>query len=556
MARQPSEVDFLPRWTKHVVADPTGRDPLGLSRVAQMLTDWLLGGITSTTNRARYYAMYAWILWSIQEDEQPTTESAFIDAFQRREAAVALATLLADEEASPAGKRAVSARLAKAGEDARIDVQFRVLPSNRLGGYGQYYSSCMYQLGLTQRPEGGFDQVSPAGQELAEAVHENIAVTPYVKQRAFLEPGVNRNMLERSAERLSVLAVRKPFARRERDLLTDMFFGLGDDDQNMSEATRFRRHTLALLLDGVAAHARAGAPITEKQVDEKVLFASAYYRALVMPDGTTKPATCDPILRECRNYWRQFCLHQYLTQALEGMLAAVLDLVVNTPRGLARPEIARALVAEDFHSFLETMIGRRASTPAALLGALGVASRPDVDAGKRARRSYPWGHPLSEQALCGIDASSPAERLACSCLLLGVLYAKWRAPPVDRSYRVVIEHAGRELTVASVLPLLDAWLDESTTWTSTMDNLIERLLLSQHDRVMFEKSRLESCWLHAEEGRIIYDQDCEPYFRTTRCVSAMEILVDLGLVSSEDDGTFQVTKAGHGVLEKVLGGAT
>jgi hypothetical protein len=34
--------DVLPRWTKRVAIEEGGRDPLGLSRVSALITDFLL----------------------------------------------------------------------------------------------------------------------------------------------------------------------------------------------------------------------------------------------------------------------------------------------------------------------------------------------------------------------------------------------------------------------------------------------------------------------------------------------------------------------------------
>src|SRR5918993_3155838 len=93
---------ILPRWTKRVATEG-GRDPLGLSRVAFMITDYLLSGIVTTTDRARYYSFYIWALWHIANEEQPDNFQEFVNAFRRREAAMALATLAADESASPVG---------------------------------------------------------------------------------------------------------------------------------------------------------------------------------------------------------------------------------------------------------------------------------------------------------------------------------------------------------------------------------------------------------------------------------------------------------------------
>ena len=39
----------VPKWTKYVITEHGGRDPLGLSRVSFPITDYLLTGIITTT---------------------------------------------------------------------------------------------------------------------------------------------------------------------------------------------------------------------------------------------------------------------------------------------------------------------------------------------------------------------------------------------------------------------------------------------------------------------------------------------------------------------------
>src|SRR5436309_15493957 len=127
MSKATPALDYLPRWTKRVVMESTGRDPLGLSRVSQMITDFALTGIITTTYRARYYSFYLWSLWHIHNVETPTTVEDFIEAFQRREAAVALASLHDDANGQVIGYRQVSPRLKKAREEGSLSVQFPVL---------------------------------------------------------------------------------------------------------------------------------------------------------------------------------------------------------------------------------------------------------------------------------------------------------------------------------------------------------------------------------------------------------------------------------------------
>jgi hypothetical protein len=139
----------IPKWTKYVVTELSGRDPLGMSRVSGWITDNLLSGIITQTNRARYFSFYPWVLWHIEKTESPVRYTGFAAAFRRREAFLALATLKHDPNSgSVVGANLIRPKLAKFSETGDVDTNFGVLPSDGLGGYGQYYGGSLYELGL------------------------------------------------------------------------------------------------------------------------------------------------------------------------------------------------------------------------------------------------------------------------------------------------------------------------------------------------------------------------------------------------------------------------
>lgn len=115
--------------------DGSGRDPLGLSRVSDSLTNFLLPAITTTTDRARYYSFYTWAIADIEiKRESYGRRISFEQEFQRREAAFALASRLGRKTDLPVvGVRQVDAILASADEEANLKTNFRVLPSNDKG---------------------------------------------------------------------------------------------------------------------------------------------------------------------------------------------------------------------------------------------------------------------------------------------------------------------------------------------------------------------------------------------------------------------------------------
>jgi hypothetical protein len=121
----------LPKWTRRVAVDDGGRDPLGLSRVADKLTDHLLQGITTQTRRARYYSFYSWVLWHIAREEAPTTWSAFEQAFRRRDTLFATASLAYDKDSHVAGVDAVGDRLKEAESTKEVRCDYRALPATQ-----------------------------------------------------------------------------------------------------------------------------------------------------------------------------------------------------------------------------------------------------------------------------------------------------------------------------------------------------------------------------------------------------------------------------------------
>ena len=81
---------------------------------------------------------------------------------------------------------------------------------------------------------------------------------------------------------------------------------------------------------------------------------------------------------------------------------------------------------------------------------------------------------------------------------------------------------------------------------------MEPFVLDQHDRVMYEKGRLESCWLHRLDGKIHKDQDYLPVFRASRHWNCVRILRDLGLLEFGANDEISITADGRRQLSRIL----
>src|SRR6185437_3897940 len=359
--------------------DGSGRDPLGLSRVSDALTNFLLPNIITTTDRARYYSFYAWAIADIEDlRKSKSGRISFEEEFQRREAAFALASRLGQKIELPiVGIRQVDTILASADEGNNVKTDFRVLPSNSTGGYGQYYGGCLHALDLVRVDEQGeWTSATERGRKLADAFASATAKSPYLSGNWRTRPRVPKKVLQESAEVFSLDGLGGREADAERELLISMFFSLGESPS----ATRplNRQATLGMFLHVLKSCEEAGIEVTRRNVDGGAIFWPHYYSGLADDDNDLLSYQPAPAFAEAHAFWRQFCAHQFLAFALEEFLAAVLDVLSPHPEGLTEAAVLDDLVSKEFVKDLETVMEANVGTPAEMLKAVGIVGVPDV----------------------------------------------------------------------------------------------------------------------------------------------------------------------------------
>lgn len=542
--------NLLPKWTKRVVTDSGGRDPLGLSRVAFNLTDYLMTGIITTTERARYYSFYSWVLWHIEREEKSASYSDFVDAFRRREAAMGLATLASKSNLNPVGVEVLRNQLERGKQSGEYDTNFKVLPSNPLGGYGQYYGSSIYHLKLSYGDENSIDRVDKIGTDLAIAFHQTIKNTKYIKNRTFLQNSISESELKELQQSFTLDSIKEDFAKNEREKLIEIFFGLNEN--YLDEKSRFRRQTMTVLLDLISEYGKNEINLETNSnyiLDEYLLFA-IYYEVLWIDDETVTPYQRINNCRFCYELWKQFCLHQFLTQALEYLLYSVLEAVGTETAGLSLTETVEKLTQSNFFSVIKNETQSECGSPKALFSAFGIKETPDETFSTTQQTEYSPIHPQSEAQILCLEGKSSEEVAAKAVLLLAALYGKWRGMYQDGTMKSVEQTAGQEIWAKRVLSELDSWLGEDLSWTEALSNLIEEFALNQHDRIMYEKRKIDG-WLHRTGGKIIKDQDFRPTWRASRFLNAVKIMADLKLVDINDEKELMITSEGKDLLEKL-----
>lgn len=176
-------------WTEaHGVSqEDRGQDHLGLASVAQSIYDQVTPGFTTLTNRARYYALYCWILHDYYGGGY---EKEDLDAFlRRREYAFALACVSHDHDPGSLGEDAVVGVLAsrRRWRDGADPLELSKHPvKDKWGGYGNYRNA-MQRVGLLRLSETQDSLTessvgAPSGRALAEAFRSVIKDTAYFEK--------------------------------------------------------------------------------------------------------------------------------------------------------------------------------------------------------------------------------------------------------------------------------------------------------------------------------------------------------------------------------------
>jgi len=556
MAKSLTSHDLLPRWTARAVTTLSGRDPMGLSRVAHKLTDGLMTGIITTTDRARYYSFYTWCLWHIEKHEKPGKYDDFVAAFQRRQMAMTLASLLVKRDMSLIGKRVVGKMVERFDEKDTVDTERSVLPSNPLGGYGQNYRGCLYSLGLYQTIEGGIDTISGSkAEEIAREFHSQIIRSPYILEELFSQNKIPTKSLKQSAEVLSMSSLESDSAKNERQLLVDLFWGNGQSGSPADQRTTLRKASLALLFWVLERYRAAGITVDPDNLTRQVIYGPCYHGVLIdvsADQWAVKKLDMDPLLRQVSLWWRQFALHNYLAYALESLLSAVLDLAAMIPGGRTIDDIISDLIGDGFHETLKSLTGHPCDAPSQLIASYEDAAQSIADIDRDRIGARPFLDPGSEELIWEFDPpqSSPAIKAAQSCATLAALHARW-STSTDPAYEDCRRMADEDLWIGAIIPQISDWGD-SSSWMDSIRQLIVNTICVHHDRIMYEKNSLEACWIRKNGSLYVEEQPLDPTWRASRLWQTATIMSDLGLLSIKDQA-LSVTSEGRRQLQQALG---
>ena len=245
------EIYQIPQWTE--IGNQTGLDPLGMMRPSELIYQPLLAGISTITNRLRYYSFLPWVCHFYAKEYADTNLDEFRKFLRHAESLYALIGYVGTVDRGLTGSNWAS-RFLSANKDSQT-LEFgesaRKLKNgflnNQSGALGAIYGAQIAEMGLIRKADG-HDIMVPTdlGIEMASAFEKVLGPHHSVFVKAIRNGRIERTELE-------ALSFLRPSEIKtgttEWGLLKKSLFGL---DAFESDRSSLRKGSLKRMLDYVS----------------------------------------------------------------------------------------------------------------------------------------------------------------------------------------------------------------------------------------------------------------------------------------------------------------
>ena len=539
------------------LAHPTtigGIDHLGTQAPCQLIYSQLIPGITNVTDRARYYALYPWLICTFDRRFPEADAAEFVRLFRRADF---LLTLIADRHArlleepdgwhgaAMVGRTQMSAAMAKLEAVGAIVLEefttTEEVPTryfkNRLGGLGQYYMGVLAELGLLDSStQHWVKYTQELGEPLADAVGKGVLAERFW---SLVESG--RVTADDLDELHSFCPCGLQLESEEHTTLLNLFFA---EVEPFAVTGQQRRLSLGMSLYLADALSKASAEF------DIAAFRGAIY-ANSLPN--TAPWHLPASLQPTRALWGLYETNDMLSVGFLGLFASALDqLAFRQASGRTRYASIEALAADVSQGELGD----------ALVSAFGVEQFSEVIG--RLQASAPaigdWLNPRHEHVLCNQlmsqwrSGASDSDRLITAFEMIALLIAR---DNTDRPAYGGLAIAADELRNYPIN--LQSLRQRAQRWSScSVRAVLEDAIawcLSTHLSVALRKLRQTARstfrFRPGELGLEITDETPLPTRTTPRFNQTSQILIDLRTLKHRSDtngNDLEVTELGRKMM--------
>jgi len=556
-----------PQWIEKVYNNSDGEDFLGIRIVSENILSYLLPGIITITQRARYYAFYCWLI--VDYEKEHPAGWGLAQFIKRREQIFAIANfayqLPMDFRKSVlglAGYNAVTVHWNDHKSSGSIPLTLENFLRDSYGGY-RIYSGVLQNLGAFKTIGPNKIKVLDYGKKLADAFEAAIKNTAYFEHRTEYDQAdsIPCTILEEYGHQchLSQLQL-QPDSKEVLEFLFQFSSGMPLPSYISSNLpVQNMRGSLGMILD--MCRGDASAELDEITFLQNTLYAFCQDYPLYHPSAGLEPFIALWQIRTLRELyvfslyalWSSFLewLRQNGPQTLEGFLDFLdqhvrFDLSeVESENETQRHSLSSWNLSDYLDTFLNTAQIPQGAFDQRVMAYISQSQSPlkEFDLVRKLR---------------SLDPSNTTEYVSLTMLLLTGVYIRLSAIQARDNFHIwpFAELGGQRRR--SLALFVEQFRQDCSQGRCVLDSitwLIRDYILTQHTIAALEKWRSRK----ANTFHFIYDAGYFEYvrgdntgFAASRFDQAYNMLTDLGLISM-DDGLHPLTPAGSDVLDKVLG---
>ncbi|KAA3660162.1 MAG: hypothetical protein DWQ04_20200 [Chloroflexi bacterium] len=548
-----------PNWIEKIYNKDEGQDYLGLRLVQEHIIGHLLPGIITITPRARYYAFYSWL--KVEYANQHPSGWSFNRFIRRREQIFGLANVAFDDSVvGLTGVTLFTEHWQKHSKDSVVPLTAVKYVKSSNGGYG-IYAGVMKNLQLVVEKEGGGEEISKDGQELAAAFAKAIESTNYFQNRHHydLADGISPDILIEYGKYCHLDALS---GSPDRLPTCDLLFALEsplvpDPSDPKTSPLGNMRGTLGAILEMVK---QAEAPLSDAQFRHYALYGPCADFQVYQPASQLEPVVSQWQMYQLRDLYSYalYALWNYFLHWLEGEEESRFDdFLTHLQDELDLEPVAHA------HSF-SLQSPQIAQMPlqthlADLLDSAGIAAGPFSQRCQEfAKQSQ---SPLNEQIFYNHLARTGTKETqvypTTTWLILGTIYLRLSGLSKEHMAWYWADHGGhRRRSLALFVAGMDEKIRTNATVLDTIAWLMQDYVIAQHTIACLDKWRQRKAntfHFRYEQGWFTWVRKGRADLSASRIRQAYNMLHDLDLFRVDtDEGTAHLTELGEETLNLVL----
>ncbi|MBX9179710.1 hypothetical protein HCG68_01885 [Paeniclostridium sordellii] len=527
---------WTPMWSDTVKIESGGKYPLLLNRFHDHLEDFLIKGIVSTTDELRYISYCCWVIGDIEKSYNCKEYNEFVEAFRRRENALAIGLQLLNinnedgESIKVYGRNTIKNIVSDSNKN--YNCSFKLMKSANLGAYERYYKGTIFNWGLVWQDENGVIRLTESGKEIYSILEKHYSNSQYYLEYKG-KKSVPGKVLEQWANINNYENIREEFCREERDFYKKIIFRL-----NQTKEKDYRRDTFAFYLECIKQCSE-----NEVEFDENTLRNIHYFEKYYKGENNIINFNVPNHFEDLVFYWSIYELQVYFRWWISSYFKYFLQVLKSRENGISIDDFIETIDVKVFNAKICNYVGCKKDyfniNISEVLNTIKEITKIDDIFGE-------------ESITMNSEGIKTSDDLVDFILVMTGLFRKYESIKNDQRYLWLrgnlIEDFWFDNLFSQIGSILDLKVHEFLAY------VLKKYVIDKHDLRMYEKGDLRRCWFTKEKGNYIFQADNESViWRPAKFYNIHSFLFDMNLIEYYEDFT-RLTKEGENLYNDLMEG--